>query len=110
MARGKKRLSLVRDVVVTRDDYFRFGFYLQKQPNQNFEKKIETEPKPVQTNRFWFGSVFYEKNPKKQKPKISNAISLKYILNHNTISTVALHLKKQPRYLQEINHFNRLSI
>jgi hypothetical protein len=61
--------------------------------------KKQKKPKPVQTDRFWFDSVFYGKNLKKPKPKISNAISLKYVLNHNTISTVTLHLKKQPRYL-----------
>jgi hypothetical protein len=69
MARGKERLSLVRDVVVARGDYFRFDFYLQKQRNRNFEKKIETEPKPVQTNRFWFGSVFYEKTRKNRNQR-----------------------------------------
>jgi hypothetical protein len=73
----------------------------EKRLNWNFEKTKKTKTGSM---------VFYGKNPKKPKPKISNAISSKYVLNHNTISTVALHLKKQPRYLQEINYLNRLSI
>ena len=38
----------------------RFGSVFIKKSNQTeifFFKKTETEPKPVQTNRFWFGSV-----------------------------------------------------
>jgi hypothetical protein len=39
----------------------RFGSVFIKKSNQTefffFKKKTETEPKPVQTDRFWFGSV-----------------------------------------------------
>jgi len=44
-----------------RGDYFRFGSVFIKKSNQIeifFEKKTETEPKPSQTNRFRFGSIF----------------------------------------------------
>jgi len=40
----------------------RFGLVFIKKSNQTeiffFKKKTETEPKPVQTDRFRFGSVF----------------------------------------------------
>jgi hypothetical protein len=43
--------------------YFRFGSVFIKKSNQTefFLKKTETEPKPVQTDRFWFG--FLEQKP-----------------------------------------------
>jgi len=38
-----------------------FGFFFKKSNQINFFlKKTETEPKPVQTDRFRFGSVFLE--------------------------------------------------
>jgi hypothetical protein len=39
-------------------DYFQFGsVFIKKKPNQNFLKK--NKPKPVQTDRFWFDSVWF---------------------------------------------------
>ena len=45
---------------MTRGDHFRFGSVLSKKVTKpNFLKK---KPKPVQTDRFRFGSVFSDKN------------------------------------------------
>jgi hypothetical protein len=51
---------------VYRGDHFQFGlvFIKKKVTKLNFFLKTETEPKPVQTDRFWFGSVqFFRKKP-----------------------------------------------
>ena len=46
-------------MIMTRGDHFRFGSVFINKSNQTeiffFEKKTETEPKPGQTDRFWFG-------------------------------------------------------
>jgi hypothetical protein len=36
--------------------------FLYKKSNQTDLKKNQNEPKPVQTDLFWFGLVFYDKN------------------------------------------------
>ena len=40
-----------------RADHFRFGFYQKKIIKSKLKKK-QTEPKPVQTDRFRFGLIF----------------------------------------------------
>jgi len=42
-----------------RDDYFRFDFYQKNNQIEIFLKK-QTEPKPIQTDRFRFGSIFLD--------------------------------------------------
>jgi hypothetical protein len=46
----------------------RFDFYLTNNYVEFFLKKTETEPKPVQTDRFWFGLIFLEQKPKPNQP------------------------------------------
>jgi hypothetical protein len=51
-------------IIKTRVDHFRFGsIFIKKKVTKPkyFFKKTETEPKPVQTNQFWFG--FLEQKP-----------------------------------------------
>jgi len=48
--------------MLIRVNYFLFGsvFFLKSNQINFFKKKTETEPKPVQIDRFRFGSVFLE--------------------------------------------------
>jgi hypothetical protein len=50
---------MVNTCATARGVHFWFGSVFIKKSNQTdfFKKKIETEPKPVQTDRFRFGSV-----------------------------------------------------
>lgn len=74
-----------RKIAWTRDGHFRFGsVFIYKNNQTEILKKNKKKPKPIPTDRFRFGS-FCQK-PEKTKTKISNAMSLKYVLNHNTIS------------------------
>ena len=56
---GSNFPSVISCEVESRGDYFRFDsvFIKKKIIKSNF-KKNDTEPKPVQTDRFRFGSVF----------------------------------------------------
>jgi hypothetical protein len=46
--------------MAARSDHFLFGsVFIKKKPNRI--KKNQTQPKPVQNDRFWFGSVFRTK-------------------------------------------------
>jgi hypothetical protein len=46
-------------VFSVRGNYFLFGLVFIKKNNQTeFKKKNEIEPKPIQTDRFQFGSIF----------------------------------------------------
>lgn len=69
-----------RKIVWTRGDHFRFSsVFIYKNNQTEILKKNRNRPVSVR-----FGSVqfFMEKT----KTKISNAMLLKYVLNHNTIS------------------------
>jgi len=52
-----------RMYAMSRGDHFRFGSVFIKKSNQTKKKNfLKKKPKPGQTDRFWFGSVFYGKN------------------------------------------------
>jgi len=51
-------IKKIKNIILIRDDYFWFGLvFIKKITKLNLKKKTETEPKPVQTDRFRFGSV-----------------------------------------------------
>lgn len=76
-----------RKIAWTRGGHFQFGSVFIYKNNQTEilkknKKKTETDSNRPVLVRFGF---FCQK-PEKTKTKISNAVSLKYVLNHNTIS------------------------
>jgi hypothetical protein len=58
---GKKKNSSHQTCPKFRGNYFLFGSVFIKKNNQIKIKK-KNELKPVQTDRFWFGLVFKDKN------------------------------------------------
>jgi hypothetical protein len=48
--------------LVSRGYYFQFGSVFIKKKNYTKKNIFFKKPKPIQTDRFWFGSVFHNKN------------------------------------------------
>jgi hypothetical protein len=59
----KKIFMLFFVLCVYKGDHFSsIRFYSKKNNKTEIKKKTETKPKPVQTDRFRFGSIFLDKN------------------------------------------------
>lgn len=74
-----------RKIAWTRDDYFLFSsVFIYKNNQTEILKKNRNRFQPTGFSSVQFSSVWFFME--KTKTKISNAMSLKYVLNHNTIS------------------------